>query len=145
MSGFGNEIKNLKPSNEDRIMVHVVVHAMKEVVASIHRSELEGRRWLLLDELMEIVGLYFFCYDQSAATEADQSCEDIKEQNENAASSVRLANNLLELHYNILDNVKDKLAPFIYHLLKVRYENKFHCWFYLFWDPRYAAYLKELR
>ena len=98
---------------------------MKEVVARVHKNELVGRPWLFLYAVMEIVGLYFFCYDQSAVTELDQSCEEIKEQNENAASSVRLANNLLEIHYNILDNVKDKLAPLIDYLLKVPDEKIF--------------------
>ena len=70
---------------------------------------------------------------------------DIKEQNENSASSVRIANNLLDLHYKILDNVKDNLAPFIEHLLKATYEKKYHWWFCLFLDPRYAEGLKEIR
>ena len=67
---------------------------------------------------MEIVGLYLFCCDQSEVPEVDQRCADIKEQNENSASSVELANNILGVHYNIFDNVKDKLAPFVEHLLK---------------------------
>ena len=74
-----------------------------------------------------------------------QRCEEIKEQNENSASSVRLADNLLELHYNILENLKNKLVPFIEHLLKAPDENKFHWWFCLFLDPRYAVDLKEIR
>ena len=75
----------------------------------------------------------------------DQRCEKIKYKNENSASSVRLENNLLDLHYNILANLKDKLAPFIGHILKAPYENEFHWWFCLFSDPRYAAHLKEIR
>ena len=75
----------------------------------------------------------------------NQRCADIKEQNENSASSVRLANNLLELHYKILENVKDNLAPFIEHPLKSPDENKFHWSLCLFLDPRYAADLKEIR
>ena len=74
---------------------------------------------------MDIVGLYFLCCDQSAVPEMDQRCEEIKEQNGNSASSVGLINNLLELHFKILDNVKDKLDPFIEHLLKALDENKF--------------------
>ena len=75
----------------------------------------------------------------------DQRCEEIKDNNENSASYVRLTNNLLEIHYNILDNVKDKLAPFIEHLLKAPDENFFHWWFFLFLGPQYAADLKEIR
>ena len=115
---------------------------MNGVVVIIHKNELVGRRWLFHDAVMVIVGLYFFCCDQSAVPEVDQRCEDIKDNNENSASSVRLANNLLELHYSILDNVKYNLAPFIEHLLKDPYENKFHWWFCLFLYPQYAADLK---
>ena len=94
---------------------------------------------------MDIVGLYLFCCDQSAVPEVDHRCAEIKEQNENSASSVRLSNHLIELHYKILENVKDKLAPFIEHLLKAPDENKFHWVFCLFLNPRYAANLKEIR
>ena len=66
MSGFGNDIKTHKPSNEDWEVVHVVVHTMKEVVASFHKNELVGRRWLLSDAVMEIVGIYLLCCDQSS-------------------------------------------------------------------------------
>ena len=58
--------------------------------------------------------------------EVDQRCEYIKDQNENSASSMRLANKLLEFHYNILGIVKYNLEPFIEHLLKAPDENKFH-------------------
>ena len=58
---------------------------------------------------------------------------------------MRLTNNLLEIHYYILNNVKDNLAPFYYHFLKALYENKFHCWLCLFLNPWYAADLKEIR
>ena len=74
---------------------------------------------------MDIVGIYLFCCDQLAVTEVYQRCEEIKEKDEKSASSVRLANNLLEIHYNILDNVKDKLAPLIDCLLKVPDEKIF--------------------
>ena len=47
---------------------------------------------------MEILGIYLFCCDQSSVPEVDQSLAEIKDQNENYASSVRLADNLLELH-----------------------------------------------
>ena len=94
---------------------------------------------------MDIVGIYLFCCDQSAVPEVDHRCEDIKEQNENSASSMRLVNNLLEIQYNILENVKDKLAPFIEHLLKDPYDKKIYWWFCLFLDPRYAADMKEIR
>ena len=57
--------------------------------------------------------------------ELDLRCEDIKEKNENSASSVRLANNLLEFHYKIWENVKNNLAPFIEYLLKAPYEKIF--------------------
>ena len=77
--------------------------------------------------------------------EVDHRCEDIKDQNEKSASSMRLANKLLELNCNILENLKDKLEPFIENLLKVPDENKFHWLLCLFLDPRYAADLKEIR
>ena len=60
--------------------------------------------------------------------EVDQRCAEIKEQNENSASYLMLANNLLDIHYKILYNVKDKLATCIEHLLKAPDENKFHWW-----------------
>ena len=87
---------------------------------------------MLYDSVMDIVGIYLFCCDQVVAPEVDQRCEEIKEQNKNSASSVRLANNLLGIHYNIFYNVKDKLTPFVENLLKAPYENKFHWWFYFF-------------
>ena len=72
-------------------------------------------------------------------TEVDQMCEDVKEQNENSASSVRLSNNLIEIYYKILENVKYKLTPFIEHLLKDPYDKKIYWWFCLFLDPIYTA------
>ena len=93
---------------------------------------------------MEIVGLYLFCCDQSEVPEVDQRCADIKEQNENSASSVELANNILGVHYNIFDNVKDKLAPFVEHLLKYPDQKKNYWCFCLFLNLRYAEYLKEI-
>ena len=57
MSGVGNDINTCKPSYEDWEVVHVAVHAMKEVVAIVHKNELVGRRWLLLDAFMDIVGI----------------------------------------------------------------------------------------
>ena len=71
----------------------------------------------------------------------DQRCEDIKEYNGNSASSVRLKNNLLEIHYNILENVKNKLAPLIENLLKAPYENTFYWWFCFFW----IQYMRKTR
>ena len=68
----------------------------------------------------------------------DQRCEGIKDQNEKSASSMRLANKLLELNCNILENLKDKLEPSIEHLIKATYENKFHWCLCLFLDPLYA-------
>ena len=70
--GVRNDIKTCKPPNEDwevaNVVVHtmkdVVVHTMKDVVASVHKNELVGRQWLLLDSLMEIVGIYLLCCDQ---------------------------------------------------------------------------------
>ena len=47
---------------------------------------------------MDIVSIYLFCCDKSVVPEVYQMCVDIKEQNENSASSVRLANNLLDIH-----------------------------------------------
>ena len=79
---------------------------MNEVVESIHKSELVGRQWLLPDAVMDIFDIYLFCCDQSAATKTYQRCVEIKEQNKNPTSSVRLANNL----------------PFIENLLKAPYE-----------------------
>ena len=76
----------------------MVVHTTKEVVTSDHKNELVGRQWLLLDKVMVIVGIYLLCFDQSAVPEVYQRCAEIKDQNENSASSVRLANNLLEIH-----------------------------------------------
>ena len=105
---------------------------MKEVVAGVHKNELVVRPWLLSDAVMDIVGVYLFCCDQSAVTELDQRFAYMREHNDNSASSVRLANNLLEIHYNILDNVKNNLAPFVEHLLKAPDENRFHWWFYFF-------------
>ena len=81
---------------------------------------------------MDIVGLYLLCCDQSLVTEVDQRCEEIKEQNENSASSARLATNLLELHYKILENLKDNTEHLIEHLLKDPDKNTFHWWFCLF-------------
>ena len=77
--------------------------------------------------------------------EVDHRCEEIKEQNEKSTSSIKLANNLRGLHYNILYNVKYNLAPSIEHLIKAPDENKFHWVFCLFLNPRYAANLKEIR
>ena len=57
---------------------------------------------------------------------------------------MRLTNNLLEFHYKILDNVKDKMAHFIDHLLKAP-DKKKNWWFCLFLDPQYKAHLKETR
>ena len=37
---------------------------------------------------------------------------------------MRIANNLLEIYYNILENLKDKLEPFIENLLKAPDEDK---------------------
>ena len=48
---------------------------------------------------MDIVGLYLFFCDQISVPEVDQMCAEIKDQNEKYASSVRLANNMLEFHY----------------------------------------------
>ena len=76
--------------------------------------------------------------------EVDHRCEEIKEQNEKSTSSIKLANNLRGLHYNILYNVKYNLAPSIEHLIKAPDENKFHWWFCLFLYPRYAVDLKEI-
>ena len=58
---------------------------------------------------------------------------------------MRLANKLLGLHYKILDNLKDKLEPFIEHLLKATGEKKFYWWFCLFLDPLCVTDLKETR
>ena len=102
MTGVGNEIKNCKPSDEYWYVVHVVFHSMKEVVASVHKNELVGRRWLLSDAVMEIFGIYLFWCDQSAVAEVYQRCAEIKYDNENSVSSMRIANNLLGLHYKIL-------------------------------------------
>ena len=102
-----------------------MVNTMKNAVASVHKNELVGKRLLFSDAKMYIVRLYLFCSDQSAVHEVNLRFEDIKDQNENSALSVRLANNLLGVHYNILENVKDKLDPFIGHLLKATYEKKF--------------------
>ena len=94
---------------------------------------------------MDIVGIYLFCCDQSAVLEANQICGEINEQNENSASSVRFTNNLLEPHYNIFENVKNKLACFIERLIKALDETKIHWWFCLILDPQYTADLKEIR
>ena len=83
---------------------------------------------------MDIVGNYLLCCDQSGVPEVDQRCEDIKDQNENSASSVRLANNLPEMHYKILENGKNNLEPFIEKLLKDPDENKFHLWFFFVFE-----------
>ena len=56
---------------------------MKEVVASIHKNELVGRRWLLSYALMEIVVIYLLFCDQSLVHEVDQRCAYIKENNQN--------------------------------------------------------------
>ena len=57
MPGVGNEIKTLKPSDKYLEVVRVVVQTMEEVVAGVHKNELVGRRWLLSNAVMEIVGL----------------------------------------------------------------------------------------
>ena len=64
MPGVGNDTKTRKPSNEDWGVVHVVVHNMKEVVASVHINELLVRRWLMLDVVMDIFGICLFFGDQ---------------------------------------------------------------------------------
>ena len=71
---------------------------MKEVVAIIHKNELMGRQLLSTDAVMDIVGIYLFCCDQSSVPEVDHVCAFIKKQHQNSESSMRLANNLLELH-----------------------------------------------
>ena len=76
---------------------------------------------MLLDAVIYIFRIYLLCCDQSAVLEVDNRCEEIKGQNEKSVSSARLTNNLLELNYNILENVKDKLDPFIENLLKAPY------------------------
>ena len=83
--GVGNAIKTHKTSDEDWEVVHMVVHTMKEVVASVHKNELVGRQWLLSDTVMDIVGLYLFCCDQSAMTEVDKRWSEIKYYNEKSA------------------------------------------------------------
>ena len=87
---------------------------------------------------MEIVGIYLFCCDQSEVPEVDQRCVDIKDQNENSASYLKLAKNLIEIHYNILENVKDKLASSIEHLIKAPDENTLHWWFCFFKSTIYV-------
>ena len=88
---------------------------------------------------------FIFWCDQSAVPEVDLRCADIKEKNEKSSSSVRIINNLLEIHYKILNNVKYNLAPLFDHLLKAPYENFFRWWFCLFLDPRYVADMKEIK
>ena len=58
---------------------------------------------------------------------------------------MRLTNNLLEVHYKISEDMKDKLVPLIENLLKAPDEKCFNWWLYLFLDPRYAEDLKEIR
>ena len=57
ITGVGNEIKTHKPSYEDWEVVHVVVNTMHKVVVSVHKNKLVGKRWLLPDTVMGIVGL----------------------------------------------------------------------------------------
>ena len=78
---------------------------------------------------MVIVG---FSNGQSVMPEVYQMCEDIQEQNEKSTSSVRLSNKLLEIHYKILENVKDNMAPFIENLLKATDQKKINWWFCFF-------------
>ena len=92
---------------------------------SVHKNGLVGRQCLLLDALMDIVGLYLFYFDKSEVPEVDYRCAEIKEKNKNSASFMKLENNLLEVHYKILENLKYKLVPFIEHLLKSPDEKKF--------------------
>ena len=87
-------------------------------MASVHKNELVGSLWLLLDSVIDIVEIYLFCCGKSAFPEVDNKCAEIREQNEKSASSVRIANILLEFHCKILESVKDKLAPFIGNILK---------------------------
>ena len=46
-----------KDSDKYWEVVCVVVQTMEEVVAGVHKNELVGRRWLLSNAVMEIVGL----------------------------------------------------------------------------------------
>ena len=64
MLGVVNDIKTHKTSYEYCEVVHFVFHTMKEVVVSVHKNELLDRLWLLLDAVMEIVGIYLFCCDK---------------------------------------------------------------------------------
>ena len=64
MTGAGNDIKTRKPPNENWEVVNMVVHTTKEMVVSVHKNELVYRKWLLLDALLDIVGVYLFCCDQ---------------------------------------------------------------------------------
>ena len=47
---------------------------------------------------MDIVEMYLLYCDPSVVSKVYHKCEDIKEHNENSASSVRLANNLIDIH-----------------------------------------------
>ena len=51
---------------------------------------------------------------------------------------MRPANNQLEIHHRILNNVKDNLASFIDPLIKAPEEKKFIGGYVFFLDPRYA-------
>ena len=73
MPGVGNEIKTRKPSDEDWEVVYVMFHTMKEVVASVNKNELMGRRWLLSYAVMDIVGIYLLYCDQSLLAPAKTS------------------------------------------------------------------------
>ena len=53
--------------------------------------------------------------------------------------------NLLELNFEISHRLQDKLITFIALLLDVIELTKYHYWFALFLDPRYAMGVKEIK
>ena len=67
---------------------------------------------------MNIVGLHIFYGEQTAVPEVEKRHTVINEDKESSPEPIRLTDNLMEMHLKVLENVREKLAPYLERLLR---------------------------
>ena len=94
---------------------------------------------------MDLVRIYTYCPGDDSDEYVSKHLDTMVEDRGNSQDVENLRSNLLEVHSNMMYQVKDKLANFLAALLKIPAPTKYHYCFALFLYPWYVMKLKGIK
>ena len=94
---------------------------------------------------MDIFWIYTCWSGDDSDDDVSNNLDTVVEERGHLPDAENLRSNLLDVNSNMRSQVNDKLTNIIVPLLKFSAPTKYHYWFDLLLDPRYAIELKDIK